>query len=669
LIGTAPRHQPGTPWDPRAGFALRTMVASAGFVAQLTTHEMEETYNVTGWADGYFRVTPRGTLAVTPLGPDGPAADLLEVVESLEEQGFGTPLLIRFPQILEHRVDRLNRAFQKALKVNNCKGVRYRGVFPIKVNQRREVVQVLTAAGRKWSYGLEVGSKAELVAALTMDPNPKSLLVVNGFKDRPFMEAACQATHFKEDVIVVLDEVGELDHMLPLMDAAAKRPLLGVRLKLRSKAPGKWAMSGGERAKFGLTIPEVLHVVERLRKTGHLDRLQMLHFHIGSQIGDIRRMVRGVREAARMHAELVRLGVPLSLVDVGGGLAVDYDGSGSSSPNSANYTMEEYASSVVATIKDVCDDAGVAMPDIISESGRAVVSHHALLAVQVLRRVPSIELPPDENGPTETDPTPLWNLYEALQHLNAKNVYETFHDVVQWREDLQDLFDLGHLSVEALGRGDRVFRAIIAQVRSMLAASDETDSEEYQGAAAILSQKLVCNFSLFQSLPDVWGVKQQFPILPLHRLREAPNEMATLADITCDSDGEIRRFIDLSGTKPDLPVHKLRPGEPYYLAMALVGAYQDTLGDYHNLFGETNEAFIEVQADGTWTCKRSAHGSRVSDMLSWVRYNPQELKRRIRSRVQRLKDSGKVDAETARELSARFIGLVDSSTYLDLRSR
>jgi len=635
-------------------------------VGQLTVQDIQEAYNVSGWADGYFRVMSRGTLAVAPLGPKGPEADLFDIVTELRRQEMAGPILLRFPQILQHRVDRLNRAFARALKENGCKNVRYRGVFPIKVNQRREVVQVLSKAGRKWSYGLEVGSKAEMVAALTMDPNPRSLLIVNGFKDRAFLEAACQATHFKEDVIIVMDEVGELEHLLPLLDDVERKPILGIRLKLRSKAPGKWALSGGERAKFGLTIPEVLHAVDRLREAGHLDRLQMLHFHIGSQIGDIRRIVRGVREAARMHAEMVRIGVPLRLLDVGGGLAVDYDGSGSSGPNSANYTMEEYASSVVATIKDVCDDAGVGVPDIISESGRAVVSHHAFLAVDVLRRVPSLDLPPDDKGPFEEDPTPLWNLYETHRGLNAKNVYESFHDAVQAREDLQDLFDLGHLSIEALGRSEGLFRATIARVRHLLFAEDDTDGEEYLQAAAMLSQKLVCNFSLFQSLPDVWGVKQQFPILPLHRLREAPQEVATIADITCDSDGEIRRFIDPGGTKPDLPVHHLVPGQPYFLGMALVGAYQDTLGDYHNLFGETHEAFVEVADDGTWSFGRITQGSRVKDMLEWVRYHPADLKRRIRTRVQRLRDRGKIDADTARALTARFTGLIDTSTYLDL---
>lgn len=406
--------------------------------------------------------------------------------------------------------------------------------------------------------------------------------------------------------------------------------------------------------------------MDRLRDAGHLDQLQMLHFHIGSQIGDIRRIVRGVREAARMHVELHRMGVPLRLMDVGGGLAVDYDGSGSSNPNSANYTIEEYASSIVATIKDACDDGGVPVPDIISESGRAVVSHHAMLVVEVIRRVPSLELPADERGPRDNDPTPLWNLYEAYRNLGPKNVYESFHDAVQWREDLQDLFDLGHLSLEALGRGDSLFRAVIHRVRQILVSEDETDSEEYTQASAVMGQKLVCNFSLFQSLPDVWGVKQQFPILPLHRLRETPTELATIADITCDSDGEIRRFIDVSGTKADLPVHALRPGQAYYLGMMLVGAYQDTLGDYHNLFGETNEAFVEVAEDGTWSCRRVAEGSRVRDMLEWVRYEPSDLKRRIRDRVERLRERGKIDAETAKGLTSRFTGLIDSSTYLDL---
>lgn len=633
-------------------------------MAHFTVREAEDLYQVTGWGDGYYRITGAGTLAALPLGPDGPEVDVRDIVEKLSEEGLGTPLTLRFPQVLEHRVDRLNKAFHKALKDNGIKGVTYRGVFPIKVNQRKEVVQTLTKSGRKWDYGLEVGSKAELIAALTMDPNRDSLLVVNGFKDRQFLEAACHATHFKDEVIIVLDEVGELEHLIPMMEKLEAKPVIGVRLKLRSKAPGKWALSGGERAKFGLTIPEVLYAVDRLREAGMLDRLQQTHFHIGSQISDIRRITQGVREAARIHAELAKMGVPLKYIDVGGGMAVDYDGSGSSGSNSANYTMEEYASSIVATLKDVCDESGIPVPHIINESGRAVVSHHALLVVNAVRRVPYLEMKPD-GEPLENDPTSLWNLHYTYQYISSKNVFESFHDAVQYREDLQNLFDLGHLNLEGLGRAEVLFRAILAKVRDILKDDEETDAEEYEQANNLLSQKVVCNFSLFQSLPDVWGVKQQFPILPIHRLRERPDDVATLADITCDSDGEIRRFIDVEGTRPMLPTHKMRPGEPYYLAMALVGAYQDTLGDYHNLFGETNEAWIECDAKGKWAITRQTQGSRVSDMLRWVRYNPADLRDSLKDRIKRLKDKGKVSAEVAKQLQTDLIGLIDASTYLE----
>lgn len=633
-------------------------------MAHFTVREAEDLYQVAGWGDGYYRISGAGTLAVKPLGPDGPEIDLLEVVEKLSEDGLGTPLTLRFPQALQHRVDRLNLAFRKALKDNGIKNVVYRGVFPIKVNQRKEVVQALAKSGRKWDYGLEVGSKAELIAALTMDPNRDSLLVVNGFKDRQFLEAACHATHFKDEVIIVLDEIGELDHLIEIMEREKAKPVLGVRLKLRSKAPGKWALSGGERAKFGLTIPEVLYAVSRLEKAGMLDRLQQTHFHIGSQISDIRRITQGVREAARIHAELVKMGVPLKYIDVGGGMAVDYDGSGSSGSNSANYTIEEYASSIVATLKDVCDESGIPVPHIINESGRAVVSHHAVLVVNAVRRIPFLELKP-ESEPEESDPTSLWNLHYSYQYVNSKNVFETFHDAVQYREDVQNLFDLGHLDLEALGRAEVLFRAILAKVRDILKDEDETEAEEYEQCNNLLSQKIVCNFSLFQSLPDVWGVKQQFPILPIHRLRERPDDVCTVADITCDSDGEIRRFIDVEGTKANLPTHPIRAGEPYYLAMTLVGAYQDTLGDYHNLFGETNEAWIEVDAKGKWSITRQTQGSRVSDMLKWVRYSPADLRDSLKDRIKRLKDKGAITAETSRELTTDLVGLIDASTYLE----
>ncbi len=627
----------------------------------LPLREAEEMYHLDGWGEGYFRINRQGHLCVQT---GGQSIDLLAVAEALREDGYGPPAVVRFPQILADRVERLNAAFDKALKENDYRA-RYRGVFPIKVNQRRDVVQALAKAGRKHAHGLEVGSKAELVAALTMDANRKSLLIVNGFKDKAFLEAACAATHFKDEVIIVLDEVGELPHLLEMMEGLENPPTLGLRLKLRSKAPGKWALSGGERAKFGLTIPEVLWAVDVLRKAGRLDRLQMLHFHIGSQISHIRRIAQGVREAARIHSELVRLGVPLRMLDCGGGQAVDYDGSQSSGHNSCNYSMEEYASTIVATVKDVCEEARVPVPDLISESGRAVVAHHAVLLINVMRRIP--HLPPGSTGPRdEDDPTPLWNLYDVLEGLGPKTVFESFHDAVQAREDLHTLFDLGHLRITDLGRAEDLLRTIFGRMRRILEQEDETDCEEYQHIQALMSQKLVCNFSLFQSLPDVWGVKQQFPVVPVHRLREAPSEVATLADITCDSDGEIRQFIDLQTTRPELPVHALRKGEPYYLAIPLVGAYQDALGDYHNLFGETNEATVEADDEG-WRIATTGHGSRVGDMLRWVDYDPGDLARRLKKRIQRLADNGRIQPEQAASLEQVYKRLIESRTYLDVQ--
>ncbi len=632
-------------------------------MARLSLEEAKDVFQVSGWSEDYFEISSKGTLAVLPEGPDGPRVDLDEVAAHLREQDVGMPVVLRFPQLLTHRVTRLNNAFLSAMREHGCQDVRYRGVFPIKVNQRKELVQALAKAGRKFDYGLEVGSKAELLAALAMDPNKRSLLVVNGFKDKPFLEAACQAAHLKETVVIVLDELGELEHLLPILDKAPVRPLLGIRLKLRSKAPGKWALSGGERSKFGLTIPEVLDAVKRLKAAGHIDRLGMLHFHIGSQISDIRRIVQGVREAARIHTELVKMGVPLQYLDVGGGMAVDYDGSGSSGSNSANYTMEEYANSIVATLKDACDDAEVPMPGIINESGRAVVAHHAVLLMDVVRRVPGLELDPDTSE-YDDDPTPLANLRETFLNLRAKNVFESFHDAVQHREDLQNLFDLGHLNIEQLGRMEVLFRATVAKVREILEKEDETDAEEYEHAGLVESRKLVCNFSLFQSLPDVWGVKQQFPIVPIHRLRERPTDVATIADITCDSDGEIRRFTDTEGSRQAIPVHHLRPGKPYVLAAALVGAYQDTLGDYHNLFGETDEAWITADEEG-WKLAQTVIGSRVSDMLAWVRYEAADVRKRLRGRIQRLQTAGELTPEQADEMVARFNNLLVSRTYLE----
>ncbi len=636
-------------------------------MASFARREAEELYQVEGWGAGYFSISREGTLAVRP-SPGLAKVDLLKVIQQLRDDRIEPPIVLRFPQILHDRLERLNRAFTTALKDNGLVNVRYRGVFPIKVNQRKDVVQELAKQGRKWQYGLEVGSKAELVAALTMDPNRKSLLVVNGFKDRDYLEAACLATHFKDEVVIVLDEVGELPHLLELLDGLENPPILGLRLKLRSKAPGKWALSGGERSKFGLNIPEVLWAVDELKKAGHLDRLQLLHFHIGSQLSHIRRIGQGVREAARIHAELVKMGVPLRFIDCGGGQAIDYDGSGSSGSNSCNYTMEEYASTIVATVKDVCEDAGVAVPDIISESGRAVVAHHAVLVMNVMRRVPHYIPEPDLTSRQDDDPTPLWNIYDLYEDLSPKNAFEAFHDAVQYRDDLHTLFDLGHLDLATLSRAEAIGRGIFERIKKILEKEGETDTEEYGHCRSLLSQKLICNFSLFQSLPDVWGVKQQFPIMPLHRLNEAPSDVATLADITCDSDGEIRHYIDNQGTQDEMPIHAFREGQAYYLAVPLVGAYQDALGDYHNLFGETAEARVVATADG-WSTEKVISGSKVKDMLEWVHYDPADLKRRMKGRVTRLVDAGRIDAATAKDLRHRFDALLEGGTYLRSREQ
>lgn len=627
-------------------------------MARQSIASAKEQYNLDGWSEGYFGINPQGHLTVHPTSEY--EVDVLELIEELRGDGHGPPMVLRFPQILAGRLERINQAFQIALRDQGVTS-QYHGVFPIKVNQRKEVVQALARAGRKWQYGLEVGSKAELIAALTMDPNRKSLLIINGFKDPAFLRAACYATTLKDNVIIVIDELGELQLLVSILKETGLRPTLGLRLKLRSKAPGKWALSGGQQAKFGLTISEVLHAVQQLRAAGYLDLLQMVHAHIGSQISDIRRLVQGVRETTRIHAELVKLGVPLQWLDVGGGLAIDYDGTGSSNHNSCNYTIEEYANSLVATVKDVCDEEGVKVPHLITESGRAVVAHHAVLVSNVVRRVPSH--PMSAHTARADDPTPLRNLYETRNHLGGNNVFESFHDAVQASDDLHVLFDLGHLRIEALGRGEQLLREVLAKVKDILIRQDETDSEEFVQANTMLRQKMVVNFSLFQSLPDVWGVKQQFPILPIHRLTERPSDQATIADITCDSDGEVRKFIDAHGSASSMPVHALR-GESYYLAVPLVGAYQDALGDYHNLFGETNEAVVTVGPDG-WHVDRISDGSLVKDMLAWVRYNPRDLGRRLRRRINRLQEQGKLGRADARAAKETLLDLIDGSTYLE----
>jgi arginine decarboxylase len=583
--------------------------------------EAEEVYLVPYWGAGFFRVGEDGELEVTPLGPKGPSASLLEVVEALRDEGRPLPLVLRFPQILEARVRELNEAFLKAMKKYGYQGG-YRGVYPVKVNQRRLVLETVARAGRPYHHGLEAGSKPELALILAQDLSQEALITTNGFKDDDFVRLALMGKKLGRNVVITLEKFAELPRVLRLSRELGVKPSLGIRYKLKAKGAGQWEASGGENAKFGLTTPEIVRAVEILKEEGLLEALVMLHAHIGSQVTDIRRIKAAVREAAQTYVQLRKLGAPLRYLNLGGGLAVDYDGSKTNFYASANYTLEEYAEDLVYVTKEVVEAHGEPHPILVTESGRAVTAYHEVLVLEVI----DVITPPGEKRPAppgqEAHPL-VKELWESLESLSPKNFREVYHDAFADKETLQTLYDLGLVSLKDRALAEEIFyhiaRRVYAIAQSLSYAPDELEDLE-----KLLADKLVCNFSIFQSLPDAWAIHQLFPITPLNRLQEPPTRRATLVDISCDSDGKIDRFIDLHDVRHTLPVHPVRPGEPYYLGVFLVGAYQDVLGSNHNLFGQVGEAHVVVDEEG-FAIERFVAGETAEQVIEKMGFTAREL--------------------------------------------
>jgi arginine decarboxylase len=583
--------------------------------------EAEEIYLVPYWGMGFFRVGEDGELEVTPLGPKGPSASLLEIVEALRDEGRPLPLVLRFPQILEARVRELNEAFLRAMEKYGYRGG-YRGVYPVKVNQRRLVLETVARAGRPYHYGLEAGSKPELALILAQDLSKEALITINGFKDDDFIRLALMGKKLGRNVVITLEKFAELPRVLRLSREVGVRPSLGIRYKLKAKGAGQWEASGGENAKFGLTTPEIVKAVEILKEEGLLDTLVMVHAHIGSQVTDIRRIKAAVREAAQTYVQLRKLSAPLRYLNLGGGLAVDYDGSKTNFYASANYTLQEYAEDLVYVTKEIVEAHGEPHPILVTESGRAVTAYHEVLVLEVI----DVITPPGEERPKapgeEAHPL-VKELWESLESLSAKNFREVYHDAFSDKETLQTLYDLGLVSLKDRAQAEEIFyhiaRRVYAIAQSLPYAPDELEDLE-----KLLADKLVCNFSIFQSLPDAWAIHQLFPIVPLSRLSEPPARRATLVDISCDSDGKIDRFIDLHDVRHTLPVHPVRPGEPYYLGVFLVGAYQDVLGSNHNLFGQVGEAHVEVDEEG-FAIERFVPGETAEKVIEKMGFTAREL--------------------------------------------
>jgi len=641
----------------------RTRPARAGRARPETQRftEAASLYGIPHWGKGFFHVSEDGDLLVRPTREPSRGVALKHIVDEVALRGISTPMVIRFPQILSASVANLNDAFARAIDEYGY-GNQFRGVFPIKVNQKRVVVDHIVEAGRRYGYGLEAGSKPELLAAISADLAPESIITCNGYKDDTFIRMALNAVRMKKKVILILEKVSELERILEVARARGVRPLIGMRAKLYARGSGKWAKSGGEAAKFGLTTPEMLEAVKILKSKKMLDCLVMLHFHIGSQITDIRKIKEAIREAGRVYAKLRGLGVPIQYLNLGGGLGVDYDGSKTAFDSSMNYSVQEYANDVVYTIQQICEEEKVPPPTLVTESGRAVTAYHSVFVTNVLDVADRIEQGRRVHV-TASDPNVLKELASIYETVNAKTLRESYHDALQYKEELFTLFNLGHLSLEDRSKGEVLFWQICEKIHRDLKTLKEIP-EEFEDMEAMLADKYVLNFSVFQSLPDIWAIDQLFPILPIHRLNEKPGELGTLADITCDSDGKIEKFIDLRDIKEALPLHALRNGEPYYIGVCLMGAYQDVLGDLHNLFGEAHEVLVTVDEQGRPKIEDVLPGESCERVLEYMNYDRTEILDSIDKQLRRAAGRS-LKKDEVRAIYREFEEVFPRYTYLE----
>ncbi len=618
-------------------------------------------YGIPNWGKGFFHVSEEGELFVRPTREAHRGVALKQIVDEVALRGITTPMVIRFPQILSESVRSLNDAFARAIDEFEYRNV-FRGVFPIKVNQKRVVVQQIIEAGRPYNYGLEAGSKPELLAAIAADLGPECLITCNGYKDDPFIGMALNAVRMKKKVVLILEKVSELDRILSVAKTRGVRPLLGMRAKLYARGSGKWAKSGGEAAKFGLTTPEMLEAVKILKSRRMLDAMVMLHFHIGSQITDIRKIKNAIREAGRVYAKLRAMGVPIQYLNLGGGLGVDYDGSKTAFESSMNYSTQEYANDVVYTIKQICEEENVPVPTLVTESGRAVTAFHSVLIANVLDVADRIEQGRKVRV-TGNDAPVIQELAGILATTNAKNLRESYHDAQQYKEELFTLFNLGHLSLEDRSKGEILYWQICERIHRDLKTLKEIP-EEFEDMEKMLADTYVMNFSVFQSLPDSWAIDQLFPILPIHRLNEKPVEVGTLADITCDSDGKIDKFIDLRDIKDTLPLHTFHKDEPYYVAFCLMGAYQDVLGDLHNLFGEAHEVLVTVDEEGRGKVEDVLPGESCERVLEYMNYDKTEILDSINKQLRRVTNRP-VKKDEVQRIYKEFEAMFPRYTYLE----
>jgi arginine decarboxylase len=624
--------------------------------------EIAQTYGIENWGAGYFSINSRGHLVVHPADQDARSVDVKLLVDDLVARRVKLPILLRFPQIFASQVRKMNHSFRAAMREFGYRG-EHLAVFPMKVNQRRQVIEAYLEEGSKYNYGLEVGSKAELFAAIALDQAESSLLVCNGFKDDSFIDLAFVGTRLGKNVVIVIEKLNELGKIIDRAIETGVRPMIGLRVRLYTRGSGRWEKSGGEQSKFGLTTSELLQAMKTLREAGMLDQLRVLHFHIGSQITQIKRVKAGVKEAARVYAKIRKMGVDVDHLNVGGGVGVDYDGSKTSFESSANYTLQEFANDVVYTIKGVCEEESVPEPNIITESGRVLVAYHAMLITNIIDEIETVQGIKNITI-TDDEPQVINELYDLYKNINSKNFLEYYHDALAHKDELFTLFDLGYINLEERAKGEVLFWEVCGRANHF-AQQAQHQSAEFDDLRKLLSAKYLCNFSVFRSVPDHWAIDQLFPITPIHRLNEPPTDSATLVDITCDSDGVVDRFVDLHDVKEVLEVHDLKPHEPYYLAFMLIGAYQEVMGNFHNLFGNTNEAHIVIDGDGNYHISRIVPGSQVGEMLSYAKYEKDVLHEGFRTLLNRQIKKGKLTEEDANRLIADYESHYSGYTYLD----
>jgi len=624
-------------------------------------------YNIDNWGTPYFSINEQGNISVSPLPEEGPAIDVTRVIAAAREHELNFPLVLRFQDILRHKVRSLNEAFREAIAEHNYRG-NYMGVFPIKVNQLREVVEEILEAGQPYNFGIEAGSKPELIAALALHKNPESLIICNGYKDQDFVRLALMGRKLGKKIILVAEKASEIPLIIRVADEMQTDPLIGIRIRLQCRSAGKWATSSGEDAKFGLSSTELIEAVDFLKRNGRADCLRLVHFHVGSQIPDIQIVKKAVREAARYYAQLRHLGFPVEYLDVGGGLGIDYDGSRSPSESSANYSTQEYCADVTYNIADICNQENVPHPHIVSESGRAIVSQHSLLIVETfgaLQKIRSSRPLPNPHGLHRY----VRELTDTLQHNISENPREALHDAMQIREEADNLFLLGYLDLKSKAAIDDLYWRICSEVTKKF-DDDPSPPDEIINLRRSLAEQYTCNFSVFQSLLDHWALKQLFPVIPISGLDKQPTARGTIVDITCDSDGKVSAFVNNEGITSTLPLHPLgeNGGQPYLLGFFLVGAYQDVMGDIHNLFGTVNEAhvFLDPHEEDGFYIEEAIPGSTVSEVLTNVQYDVHELTKEMKAHVDAAIRADKLKPNEGIRLLKDYEKLLKQPTYLRL---